>query len=95
MTTKNMKFRTNNSIQILRDLRDLRGEEVFRRVLNVVGRFAQAAKTLKHCNTRFAEFGEFLNKNLFTLRPEPVLSDEGRLRGAISEPCFTSKPEDP
>src|SRR4029434_8240693 len=29
----------------------------------------------------------FLNKNLFTLRPP-------RLRGAISEPCFTSKPED-
>ena len=38
----------------------------------------------------------FLIKNWFTLRPEPVLSDvEGRLRGAICEPCFTSKPEDP
>jgi hypothetical protein len=69
---------------------------VFRRVLNVVGRFAQAAKTLKHCNTRFAEFGECLNKNLFALRPEPVLSDvEGRLRGAISETCFTSKLKTP
>ena len=68
MTTKNaknMKFRTKNSIQILRDLRDLlRGEEVFRRMLNIVGRFAQAAKTLKHCNTGFAEFGEFFKQEL-------------------------------
>jgi hypothetical protein len=38
----------------------------------------------------------FLFKNSFTLRPEPVLSGvEGRLRGAICESCFTGKPEDP
>jgi len=36
----------------------------------------------------------FLIKNSFTLRPEPALSGvEGRLRGAISEPCITSKPK--
>ena len=72
MTTKNaknMKFRTKNSIQILRDLRALCGEEVFRRMLNVVGRFAQAAKTLKHCNMGFAEFGEFFNQELVYSAP--------------------------
>jgi hypothetical protein len=38
--------------------------------------------------TEFAEFGEFLNQELFTPRPP-------RLGGAIFEPCFTRKPEDP
>jgi hypothetical protein len=38
--------------------------------------------------TEFAEIGEFFNQELFTPRPP-------HLRGAISEPCFTSKPEDP
>ena len=37
--------------------------------------------------TRSTEIGEFLDKELFTLRPQ-------RLRGAISELCFTSKPEE-
>jgi len=41
-------------------------------------KFAQAAKTFKHSNTEFAEFGVFLNQKLFTPRPP-------RLRGAISE----------
>jgi len=56
MTTKhakNAKFRTKNSIQILHCLPDLRGEEVLRRMLNVVGRFARAVKTLKHSSTKF------------------------------------------
>ena len=35
-----------------------------------------------------AEFVVFFNQNLFTLRPL-------RLGGAISEPCFTRKPEVP
>jgi len=47
-------------------------------------------------NTEFAEFGEFINQKLFTPRPEPALSRvEGRLGGAMSEPCFTGKPEEP
>ena len=40
--------------------------------------------------------GEFFNQELFTPRPESVLSDvEGRLRGALFESCFTGKPEAP
>jgi hypothetical protein len=59
-------------------------------------RFAQAAKILNHSNTELAEIGEFFNQELFTPRPEPVLSDvEGRLRGAISESYFTGMPEAP
>ena len=36
----------------------------------------------------FAGFGESVYQKLFTPRPQ-------RLRGAISEPCFTGKPEHP
>jgi hypothetical protein len=62
----------------------------------VVIRFAPGAQILKDSNRAIAEIGEFLFKNSFTLRPEPVLSDvEGRLSGAISESYFTGKPEDP
>ena len=42
---------------------------------------SQLANNFDYCS---AEFGEFLVKNSFTLRPP-------RLRGAISEPCITSK----
>jgi len=43
-----------------------------------------------------AEFGVFFNQKLFAPRPKSVLSDdEGRLGGAISEPCCTENPEDP
>jgi hypothetical protein len=38
--------------------------------------------------TEFAEIGEFFNQELFTQRAP-------RLSGAISESCFTGKPEDP
>ena len=38
--------------------------------------------------TEFTEIGVFLNQELFSLRPEPALSNvEGRLRGESSE-CF-------
>jgi hypothetical protein len=46
------------------------------------------SRSIHHRGTEFAEFGAFLNQNLFTPRPP-------RLGGAISELCFTAKPEDP
>ena len=52
----------------------------------MVIRFARGAQILKHRNTEFAEIGEFVNQELFTPRPP-------RLGGAISESCFTGKPE--
>jgi len=51
---------------------------------------------LHHRGTEFAEFGIFLDQEIFTPHPELVLSDvEGCLGGAISEPCFTGEPEEP
>jgi hypothetical protein len=45
---------------------------------------------------KFSEIGEFFNQNLFTQRPQPVLSDvEGRLGGAISDSCFIRKARRP
>jgi len=53
---------------------------------------SQLANNFDYCS---AEIGEFFNQELFTPRPEPVLSDvEGRLCGANSESCFTGKAED-
>jgi hypothetical protein len=52
---------------------------------------SQLANNFDYCS---AEIGEFINQELFTPRPESVLSDvEGRIRGAISESCFTGMPE--
>ena len=67
-------------------------------------------RSIHHRGAEFAEIGEFFNQELFTSCPESGLSCvEGRLRssagslrpervegrGAISESCFTGKPEDP
>ncbi len=46
---------------------------------------SQLANNFDYCS---AEIGEFFNQELFTLHPL-------RLRGAISESCFTGKLEDP
>jgi hypothetical protein len=51
-------------------------------------------KKYSHRGAEFAEIGEFFNQELFTQRPESVLSHvEGRLCGAISESYFTGMPE--
>jgi hypothetical protein len=57
----------------------------FTQQLSIGAKFVHAAKIRKHST---AEFGAFLNQKLFTPRPP-------RLGGAISELCFTAKPEDP
>ena len=45
-----------------------------------------------HRGTEFAELGVFLDQDLFTPCPPPVLSGvEGRLRGEISEFLFTTE----
>jgi hypothetical protein len=44
-------------------------------------------RRIHHRGTEFAEFGEFINQDLFTPCPP-------RLRGAISELWLTGKPED-
>ena len=67
--TKNTKFLIKN-IRILRGLRELRGENLFRQVLlrccTVVKKFAQAAQTLSYSTTEFAE-GLFTMKSSFEL----------------------------
>jgi hypothetical protein len=44
-------------------------------------KFVQGEKTVNDSSKEAAEFGLFLDQELFTLRPQ-------RLRGAISEPCI-------
>ena len=52
------------------------------------GEFSISSQLANNFDYSSAEFGNFLNQELFTPRAP-------RLRGAISEPCFTGKPEDP
>jgi hypothetical protein len=91
------KGRKEREIIFIRTWRSSRlgGRNIRIRDASYIGKFTQAAKTFKHRQSS-QRSENFLFKNSFTLRPEPVLSDvEGRLRGAISESCFTGKPEDP
>jgi len=53
------------------------------RVFQLNEKFAQAAEILKDSSTEFAEFGVFLNQEIFSPRPP-------RLSGEISEFLFTT-----
>jgi hypothetical protein len=98
ISRKDAKAAKKKTILVIRTWRSSRlgGKNIRIRDTSCIGNLRKPRKlsTIVVRSSQRSEY--FLIKNSFTPRLEPVLSDvEGRLRGAISESCFTGKPEDP